>query len=172
VTIDRQRKFDGRVVAVDVKLMKLPNGARKRIEIVRHPGGAAVVALDADRRVCLLNQYRPAIDRWVCELPAGKLDPGEPPLTTAQRELEEEAGVRATRWDSLGQSLSSPGVFTEVVHLYLATELEAGLARPESGEVFTVAWEPLDEACRRALRGEIEDSKTVIGLLRAQAAVR
>lgn len=169
---DGQRKFDGRVVAVDVQFVRLPNGARKLIEIVRHPGGAAVVAVDAERRVCLLNQFRPAIDRWICELPAGKLDPGEPPLSTARRELEEEAGVRAARWDPLGQCLSSPGVFTEVVHLYLATGLETGSARPESGEVLTVSWEPLGEACRRALSGEIEDSKTVIGLLRAEAALR
>jgi ADP-ribose pyrophosphatase len=172
VASDRQRKFNGRVVAVDVGYVRLPNGARKLIEVVRHPGGAAVVAIDAERRVCLLNQYRPAIDRWVCELPAGKLDPGEPPLTTAQRELEEEAGMRATHWQPLGQSLSSPGVFTETVYLYLATGLEAAAARPEAGEVFTVSWEPLAEACRRALAGDIEDSKTVIGLLRAQAVLR
>lgn len=169
---DGQRKFDGRVVAVDVRFVRLPNGARKLIEIVRHPGGAAVVAVDAERRVCLLNQFRPAIDQWVCELPAGKLDPGEPPLSTARRELEEEAGVRAARWEPLGQCLSSPGVFTEVVHLYLATGLETGTARPESGEVLTVSWEPLSEACRRALSGDIQDSKTVIGLLRAEAALR
>jgi 8-oxo-dGTP pyrophosphatase MutT (NUDIX family) len=164
--------FEGRVVAVDVKEVLLPNGARGVFEIVRHPGGAAVVAVDADRRVCLLNQLRPAVNRWVCELPAGKLDDGEAPLVTARRELEEEAGIRAQHWNSLGPILSSPGVFTEVIHLYLATDLELLAAQPESGEIFTVAWEPLDEACRRALAGEIDDAKTVIGLLRAQAALR
>ena len=172
MTENRDRKFDGRIVAVDVQEIRLPNGELRVFEIVRHPGGAAVVALDAERRVCLLNQLRPVVGRWVSELPAGKLDPGEPPLVTAQRELEEEAGVRATHWDALGQVLSSPGVFTEVVHLYLATGLEKLAARPEAGEVFTVGWEPLDEACRRALAGEIVDAKTVIGLLRAQAVLR
>jgi ADP-ribose pyrophosphatase len=172
VSADRERKFEGRVISVDVAKIRLPNGHDGVFEIVRHPGGAAVVAVDAERRVCLLNHLRPAVGRWVCELPAGKLDPDEAPLVTAQRELEEEAGARAAQWDSLGEILSSPGVFTEVIHLYLATELETVTARPESGEIFTLSWEPLDGACQRALAGDIVDAKTVIGLLRAQAVLR
>ncbi|HZF15553.1 MAG TPA: NUDIX hydrolase [Steroidobacteraceae bacterium] len=167
-----ERKYDGLVVTVDVRNVRLPDGTERRFEVVRHPGGAAVVAVDAQRRVCLLKQLRPAVERWMVELPAGKLDAGEAPLRTAQRELEEEAGMHAGQWAPLGAILTSPGVFTEVVHLYLATGLEARTARPEPGEFFSVSWEPLDEACRRALAGEIDDAKTVIGLLRAEAALR
>jgi ADP-ribose pyrophosphatase len=167
-----QRVFNGRIVAVDVGAVTLPNGTQANFEIVRHPGGAAIVAVDAKRRVCLLNQWRPAVDRWICELPAGKLEPGDDPRLTAERELQEESGIHARHWQSLGAILSSPGVFTEVVHLYLATGLDEVTARPEAHEVFTVGWEPLDAACTRALAGEIVDSKTVIGLLRAQAALR
>ncbi len=167
-----QRVFSGRIVAVDVGTVSLPNGTEANFEIVRHPGGAAIVAVDAKRRVCLLNQWRPAVERWICELPAGKLEPGDDPRLTAERELQEEAGIHASHWQSLGAVLSSPGVFTEVVHLYLATGLDEVGARPEAHEVFTVGWEPLDAACTRALAGEIVDSKTVIGLLRAQAALR
>jgi len=167
-----ERKYDGLVVTVDVRNVLLPDGTRRKFEIVRHPGGAAVVAIDAKRQVCLLKQLRPAVDRWMVELPAGKLDAGEPPLLTAQRELEEEGGTCASEWASLGAVLTSPGVFTEIVHLYLATSLEPRPLRPEAGEFFSVTWEPLDEACQRALAGEIDDAKTVIGLLRAQAALR
>jgi 8-oxo-dGTP pyrophosphatase MutT (NUDIX family) len=166
-----ERKYDGLVVTVDVRKVLLPDGTTRTFEVVRHPGGAAAVAVDANRRVCLLKQLRPAVDRWLVELPAGKLDPGEPPLLTAQRELEEEGGTYASEWASLGAVLTSPGVFTEIVHLYLATGLEPRPVRPEAGEFFSVTWEPLEEACRRALAGEIDDAKTVIGLLRARAAL-
>lgn len=163
------RKYRGLIVTVDIRDVRLPDGRDAQFEVVGHPGGAAVVAVDENRRVCLLKQLRPAVDQWVVELPAGKLEPDEPPERTARRELEEESGASATHWRSLGSVLSSPGVFTEVVHLYLATGIAHGVSRPEAGEVFTVAWEPLDEACARALRGEISDAKTVIGLLRAAA---
>ena len=166
-----RRMFEGRVVSLDLEDVVLPNGAQAVFEVVRHPGGAAIVAVDVEQRVCLLNQLRPAVNRWLWELPAGKLDGAEDPLATARRELEEESGVRAHRWQSLGECYSSPGVFTEVVRLFLATGLETATARPEAHEIFTVAWVPLAEACQRALAGDIVDSKTVIGLLRAQAAL-
>jgi ADP-ribose pyrophosphatase len=107
----------------------------------------------------------------VWELPAGKLEPGEPPQATAQRELAEEAGMSAQHWQPLGTSLSSPGVFTEVVHLYLALQLAPVPLAHEPAEVIEIHWLPLDEACGRALRGEISDAKTVIGLLRARAVI-
>jgi len=163
-----KRIFEGRIVTLDVGEVELPNGARLTMERVGHPGGAAVVALDADGRVCLLRQYRPAIDEWLWELPAGKIDHGEPPLETAQRELAEETGIRAQRWEELGEAVSSPGVFTERLYLYFAS----GLGETESGaephEVFEVHWVPYAEALRRARDGEIIDAKTVIALFRAE----
>src|SRR6185295_10229901 len=114
------------------------------LEIVRHPGGAAAVAVDSDRRICLLRQFRHAADGFIYELPAGKLEAGEPPDVTVRRELAEEGAVEATHWRSLGAYVSSPGVFTEVVHLYLATGLTPVAAAPEAGEVFQVEWWPLD----------------------------
>src|SRR5690242_9521179 len=90
--------FSGRVIRVTTDEVTLPNGHRTVLEIVHHPGGAAAVALDAGRRVCLLRQYRYVADGWVWELPAGKLESDEPPLSTAQRELVEEAGVSARDW--------------------------------------------------------------------------
>jgi 8-oxo-dGTP pyrophosphatase MutT (NUDIX family) len=159
--------FRGRVIEVSVDEVTLPNGARVELEVVHHPGGAAVAALDRDARVCLLRQYRYVADGWLWELPAGKLERGEPPLATAQRELAEEAGLRARNWSSLGSCLSSPGVFSEVLHLYLAVDLEPAAAAPELNEIFEVHWVPLAEACERALGGDIRDAKTALGVLRA-----
>ncbi len=163
----KETAFTGLVISVDVQQVQLPNGRTARYEIVRHPGGAAVVALDAQGRVCLLRQYRPAADGWVWELPAGRLEPGEPPARTAERELLEEAGCTAARWDSLGSILSSPGVFAETIHLFLAQQLTHGASSHEQHEVIEVHWVPLDDALRRATDGELQDAKTVIGLMRA-----
>jgi ADP-ribose pyrophosphatase len=167
--IDRKKIYDGRVIQVSVDTMDLPNGVRLPLEIVRHPGGAAAVAIDAENRVCLLRQYRHAAGGFIHELPAGKLEPDEAPEITVKRELAEEAALSAGRWESLGAYFSSPGVFTEVIHLYLATELTPATAAPEAGEVFQVEWWPLEQAVQRALNGELTDAKTIIGILRAQA---
>jgi 8-oxo-dGTP pyrophosphatase MutT (NUDIX family) len=164
--------FRGRVITVTVEQVLLPNGETAQYEIVHHPGGAAVVAIDAGQRVCLLRQFRPAAAGWVWELPAGRLEPGEPPATTALRELREEAGCEATRWDSLDSILSSPGVFAETIHLYLARDLQQVGSAHERHEVIEVHWIPLDQAVGRALSGDIRDGKTIIGLLRAAALVR
>ena len=163
----RTTHFKGRVVSLTVDEVTLPNGHRATLEIVHHPGGAAIVAIDRDQRVCLLRQYRYAVGGWLWELPAGKLEPNEPPLHTAQRELIEEAGMRATHWESLGQCVPSPGVLREIIHLFLATGLEPVTAAPESAEVFEVHWMPLREAYEWVLDGTINDSKTAVGIARA-----
>lgn len=116
-----------------------------------------------------LRHYRHAIGDWLWELPAGTLDStAEDPLAAARRELKEETGLTAMRWESLGDSVSSPGVFTEVVHLFLASQLAQQPASPERGEVFEIAWVPLQEAVSNALEGSISDGKTGVGLCRAQ----
>jgi len=172
MTIKQRTVFRGRVITVNVETVTLPNGVTADFEITHHPGGAAVVAIDAQDRVCLLHQFRHAAKGYLWELPAGKLDPGDTPLSTAQRELIEEAGVSALEWEPLGVVVSSPGVFTEVVHLFLARQLEERTAAPEASEVFESRWIPLQEALARALDGDITDGKTVIGLCRAANRLR
>ena len=167
-----QTVFAGRVIQVNVERVRLPNDAVADLEIVHHPGGAAVVAVDDQKRVCLLRQYRHAANGWVWELPAGKIDNREPPLETAQRELEEEAGVAAAEWRSLGDYLSSPGVFTEVIHLFLATGLKALRIRPEAHEVFEVHWRPLAVVASMARDGELRDGKSLVGIFRAAALLQ
>lgn len=169
MSIQRKMIYEGRVIKVSVDQVELPNGVQVPLEIVRHPGGAAVVAIDDRKRVCMLRQYRHAAGGYIHELPAGKLEPEEPPEVTARRELVEEAAVSAERWASLGQYFSSPGVFTEIIHLYLATGLTPAAAAPEADELFQVEWWPLELAVERALNGELADAKTIIGILRASA---
>lgn len=171
MTHDKTIVYRGKIVDLCLEKVTLPNGAQAELEIVHHPGGAAVVALDRDDRVCLLRQFRHAAGGWLWELPAGKLDAGEPPLTTAQRELQEEAGIRAANWEPLGKIISSPGVFTEVVHLFLARELDGVPAAAEEHEVFEVHWLAFADALARARSGEITDAKTLAGLFRATAIV-
>ena len=170
---DRVRNvYKGKVLKLNVERVKLPNGAMVELEVAHHPGGAAVVALDAGGRVCLLRQYRHAAGGWITELPAGKIDNREPPLECAKRELAEEAGVTARYWKRLGQFFSSPGVFTEVIHVFLARGLAPCGSAPETHEVFEARWVPMAEAAAMAADGRLPDAKTTIGLLWAQTRLQ
>ena len=164
--------FLGRVIRLTVEQVRLPNGVVATLEIAHHPGGAAVVAIDDRERVCLLRQYRHAAGGWVDELPAGKLDGGEPPLECAKRELAEEAGMEASDWTLLGSFLTSPGVLTEVIHLFLARGLVAVETRPEAHEVLEPRWLPLEEAVETAVTGRLTDGKSIVGLVWADHALR
>lgn len=170
---ERRRKiYAGRIVDLDVETVTLPNDATLEMEIVSHPGGAAVVAIDESDRICLLHQYRHIAGGYLWELPAGKIDDKEPPLQTAQRELEDEAGVLASDWHTLGDIVSSPGVFSEVIYLWLARGLQMVAAKPDADEVLEVHWVEFDEALGWAQTGKIRDSKTLVGLMRAQAVLQ
>ena len=164
-----QTVYSGRVITVNVETVRLPNGHVTDLEIIHHPGGAAIVAVDAEQRVCLIRQFRHAAGGWIWELPAGKLEPNEPALATAKRELIEEAGTEGSVWVSLGDYVSSPGVFTETVKLFMVHGLKPSKMAHEPAELIEVHWVPIDAACARALAGEINDGKTALGLLRAQA---
>jgi ADP-ribose pyrophosphatase len=161
--------FTGRVVSVEAVLVAMPAGNLADYEIIRHPGAAAIVAVDDEDRVCLLRQFRPAAGGWIWELPAGRRESGESPEQTASRELVEEAGCSAVAWQRLGSILSSPGVCDEEVHLFLATGLAAKPVHHEPFEAIEIHWISFGEALRRALAGDIRDSKTVAGLVRANA---
>lgn len=162
-----QRKFTGRIIAVDIETVCLPNGHQFELEVVQHPGGSAVVVLNDQGQVCLLRQYRHVAGQWLWELPAGKIESGEAPLLTAQRELAEEAGVAATQWYELGEIYTSPGVFKEVIHLYLARHISPTAVMHEEEEMIEIQWLDFQEALSWAKSGQITDAKTLIGLYRA-----
>ncbi len=161
-------KFEGRVIQVSVERLRYANGREYDIDFVRHPGAAAVVAVDAQERLCVVRQYRHGIGDFLWEIPAGKLDRGEAPEICAVRELAEETGVTARRWSSLGVYLPAPGIFTEVIHLFLAQQLQVGTARPDADEELELDWVPFAAAVERAARGEWNDGKTAMALLRAE----
>lgn len=167
-----QKIYQGKVIQLSLADVALPDGQQREYEVVTHPGGSAIVAVNDQLEVCLLEQYRFIAADWLWELPAGKHDVGDSPDITARRELQEEAGLEASEWCGLGSIYSSPGIFTEVVHLYLARGLKPVSMAHEAGEFIRVHWVPLDEACRWALDGSLIDAKSIIALLRAQQKIQ
>ncbi len=167
----RRDIFTGQVVRLGIESLVLPNGVPLQLEVVRHPGGAAVVAINPQQEVCLLRQYRHAAGGWISELPAGKLEPDEPPQSTAARELAEEAGLAAAHWTKLGACHTTPGFCDEIIHLFLARDLTSVRAQPGEHELIEVHWLPLATALEQVSRGEIHDAKTMLGLLLADRAI-
>lgn len=160
----------GTVVELYVDRVRLPGGAECELELVEHPGAAAVVPIDELGRVVLVRQYRYATGGWILEVPAGKLDPGESAETCARREVEEEVGLRAERLEPLGFIWTTPGFTDERIWLFRATGLTAAAQTLQHDEVLQVERLPFEEACRMALAGEIPDAKSVCALLRARSA--
>jgi ADP-ribose pyrophosphatase len=140
-------------------------GNAKTREIVRHPGACVIVPLLADGRVCLIRNFRIAAGKTLIELPAGTLEPPEPPHVTAERELIEETGYRAAKIEFLHAFYLSPGILDEKMHLYLATGLAAGPTAREEGEEIENLVVPWADAIAMIFRGEIQDAKTIVGLL-------
>ena len=163
--------YSGNIIDLDLVTTVLPNGHSVELEIIDHPGGAAIVAVNDNHQVCLIRQYRYVVDDYIWELPAGKIDACEDPENTAKRELQEEAGVTAASWKSLGSYISSPGVFKEIVHLYLATQLQCGEHQHEDDEVIEVHWVDFNTAKKWALENKISDGKSALALLRAHEIV-
>ncbi len=163
-----QLVHQGRVIKVSTERLRYANGTEFDIDFVRHPGAAAVVAVDGEQRVCLVRQYRHGVEDFMWEIPAGKLDAGEAPEICALRELQEETGVRARTLSSLGLYVPAPGFFTEVIHMYLARDLEVGASSPDADEELELQWLPLKDALQKLLSGEWNDGKTALALWRAQ----
>ena len=167
-TIAHQHFHRGKVIDVSSERLRYANGREYELDFVRHPGAAAVVALDSDHRVCLVRQYRHGVGDFLWEIPAGKLDPGELPDACAVRELAEETGIIAQDWTSLGRYFPAPALLTEVIHLYLARDLKIGVPNPDVDEELELDWLPIEQAVGRVLQGEWNDGKTALALFRAR----
>jgi ADP-ribose pyrophosphatase len=163
--VSGERVYDGSLLKVHRDVVRLPDGAEASREYIRHPGAAAIVALFDDGRVLLERQYRYAQRREFIELPAGKLEPDEPHLETARRELLEETGYAAQEWTRLGVLHTAIAYTDEAIELYLARKLTKGERRLDAGEFLETLILPLDEAIEMIRDGRITDVKTIAGLL-------
>ena len=167
-TIDSREVFRGRIIRVRQDTVRLPDGREAQREVVEHPGGVAILAIDSEDRVLLVRQYRYPFERVLAEIPAGKREPGEPPFITAQRELQEEVGATADTWTELGTLIPSPGCYGETLYLYMAQDLHFGATHPDEDEFLEPLRVPLDEAVRQCMDGTLTDAKTVAAILKGK----
>lgn len=156
----------GNLLSVYKERVDFPNGGHTYFDIVKHPGGAVIAAINERSEICLLKQWRHAIGEFIWELPAGCLEPGEPPLETAKRELEEEAGVIGSHWQEMGKVTTTPGFSNEILYFFKATDLKPGTVKLDEAEQLEAHWLPLDSVIEMAKTGEIIDAKTLAFLLR------
>lgn len=171
-----KRLYTGRVISLDLDTVRFPDGSTGQLEMIRHPGAAAVLPFwddpgAADPRVLLIRQFRHAADGMVWEIPAGRLDQGESPESCARRELAEETGTRASHLQRLTTIYTTPGFTDERIHLYMAHGLEAGEHHRESDEfmeVHTVPWSRVQAMVRS---GELADGKSLAAILFVQCFI-
>ena len=169
-TLSSRQVFDGRLLKVYLDQVGLVNGNSAVREFVHHPGGAAVVALDGDGNVYLERQFRYPYHKVVTEIPAGKLEPGEDPGHAIRRELKEELGAEAGRWDALGYIMPTVGYTDEM--LYLSRELTFGERHLDQDEFLEPFKLPFAEALAQAADGRINDAKTLAALFRADRLIK
>ena len=164
--------FEGRIFNVNRIEVELPDGRPALRDVVRHPGAVAIVALTDDGRICLVRQWRAALDRVTVEIPAGKLTPGEDPLECAERELLEETGLVADHMAYLTTMATTVGFTDELIYFYMATGLHFEESAPDADEFINVDLVEVDELVDAVLDGRIEDSKTIVGALACDAIAR
>jgi ADP-ribose pyrophosphatase len=166
--INRKTIFEGRIFDVEILETRLPDGKLTHYDIVSHPGAVALVPVDQDGNIWFVSQYRAAVGKSLIELPAGLLEYGEDPLNTAQREIREEIGQASNNLEKLGELFLSPGYSTELIHIYLASELSPERLEHDDDEFIDIVAVPIEKAYEMARNGEIVDGKTLAALLLAQ----
>ena len=167
-TLSSQTVFDGRIITVKVDKALLPNGAQAAREVVEHPGGVCILALQEDGTVPMVRQFRYPLGDVMLELPAGKLEYGEEPRPAAIRELGEEVGLESDELTELGFIYVSPGFCTEKLHLYLARNVKSVPVHPDEDEFLDIVHLPFEKLADMVMSGEITDGKTVTAVLKTK----
>lgn len=165
--VKSEKVFEGKIINLKKETVLLPNGKEAEREIVEHPGGVSVVALDDEKNVYMVRQYRRPFDDVMLEIPAGKLNYGEDSFECGKRELEEETGMLAERFDFLGQFRLTPGFCNELHYIYLARNLKKGVVHPDEDEFLEIEKIPFEELVDMIMSNKISDAKTVMGILKA-----
>lgn len=163
-----QTMFEGKIITVKLDKVLLPDGAQASREVVEHPGGVCILALQEDGTVPLVRQFRYPLGDVMLELPAGKLEYGEEPRLAAIRELGEEVGLEPGELTDLGFIYVSPGFCTEKLHMYLAREVKSVPVHPDEDEFLDIVHMPFGELAERVMSGEITDGKTVATVLKTK----
>jgi ADP-ribose pyrophosphatase len=163
--ISHQEVYRGKIVALHVDTIRQASGRTTIREVVMHPGGVAALPVLEDGRILLIRQFRYPIGEFILELPAGKLDSGQPPFDTVARELEEETGYRAGILTHECTFYTTPGISNESIHFLIARDLTRSAQRLEEGEHITVESYSLKECLQKIGTGEISDGKTILGIL-------
>ena len=163
--LSSKRVYAGRIIDVRVDQVRLDDGAETTREVVDHAGSTAIIALNEDGQVLLVEQFRYPAGATMWEIPAGRLEAGESPATAAARELAEEASLRADHLEHMLTIHASPGYSTERLWIYLATGLSPAKAEPDPDERIAKAWFPLNEAVTMCLYGQVTDAKTIAAVL-------
>jgi len=168
--IGSRREYTGRVINLDLDRVRFPNGTVGELEIIRHSGASAVIPFLGDPAgddpiILLIRQYRYAADGFIYEIPAGRLEPGEPPAECAKRELREETGCTAAKLEHLYTMYTTPGFTDEKIHLFAATGLVRGESHLEADEFVEVVPMAISAALRMIKDGTITDAKTALSIL-------
>jgi ADP-ribose pyrophosphatase len=157
--------FQGRIIRLVERKLVLPNGRRTTFHIVEHPGAVAIVPVHANGDVVLLRQFRPTIGMEIYEIPAGTIEKGEGPLATAKREIVEETGFKAKRWDKIADFYTAPGFCDERMHVYVARDLTPAKADGDDDEILRPVRMTIDAALKLIRTRRIRDAKTIAGLM-------
>ena len=171
-TLSSKSVFDGRILHITLDEIELPNGKKSKREVVNHPGGVTVAALDEENNLLFVRQFRYPYKEVVLELPAGKLEKGSTPLENGKRELMEETGAEGYSYISLGQLYPSPGYTSEIIHLYACKVKSQGSSNPDDGEFLNVEKIPLDKAVEMVLNNQIPDAKTQVAVLKTAMLIK
>ena len=170
--VGRETAATGKIISFEKLKVEFPDGRRADRDIVRHPGGCVIIPTDDNNNIYLVKQYRVAFEDDILELPAGKLEKGEDPLICARRELKEETGISAETIRHVTSIYSSPGFCDEVIHIFFAQNIKVEDPEPDEDEFVQTVKIPLGELANMVWRGEVNDAKTVAGVLMAERLLK